>query len=121
MRFGALIVTSRRALLLVGLGLIVASLFSLVMPRRIEAAQAMEIAERLQARFRSEAGAQEAQFDKVERHIWADGWEFRWRFKPCAGVASLRIWISHDGREARYVELPDCLPQRGFGAGAVTV
>lgn len=108
-------------MLIVGVGLIVASLVSLVMPRRIEAEQATQIAERLQARFRAEAGAQATQFDKVERQVWADGWEFRWRFKPCADVASLRIWISHDGREARYVELPDCLPQSGFGAGAATV
>lgn len=47
---------------------------------------------------------------------WADGWEFRWRYQPCADHASLRIWISSDGRNARYAEVPDCLPQRGFGA-----
>jgi hypothetical protein len=113
--------TSRRALLIVGLGLIVASLVSFIMPRRIDAPEATRIAERLQQRFRSATGQPPARFESVERRVWADGWEFRWRFKPCADIASLRIWISHDGREARYVEIPDCLPQTGFGAGAATV
>lgn len=113
--------SSRRALLFVGLGLIVASLVSVLMPRRIDAPQAERIAEQMQQRFRSGAGQPAARFEDVERRVWADGWEFRWRFKPCADLASLRIWISHDGREARYVELPECTPERGFGAGAATV
>ncbi len=113
--------TPRRALLLTGLGLILAGGISMIMPRHIEASEATRIAEKLQAQFRQRAGQPEQLFEAVERKAWADGWEFRWRYKPCADVASLRVWISHDGRVARYVELPDCLPQRGFGAGAVTV
>lgn len=113
--------TTRRALLFIGLGLIVASIVSFVMPRRIDANQAERIAEQMQQRFRARAGQPAGRFENVERRIWADGWEFRWRFKPCAEVASLRIWISHDGSEARYVELPECAPETGFGAGAATV
>lgn len=113
--------TSRRALLLTGVGLILASGVSIIMPRRIDAPEATRIAEKLQAQFRLRAQQPAQLFAPVERQVWADGWEFRWRYKPCDDVASLRIWVRHDGREARYVELPDCLPQRGFGAGGATV
>jgi len=58
-----------------------------------------------------------ARFGPREARHWADGWEFRWRYRPCADQASLRIWVSSDGRQARYAEIPDCVPRRGFGAG----
>ncbi|MBB6228740.1 hypothetical protein [Polymorphobacter multimanifer] len=112
--------TRRRALLLTGVALSAAGALSVVMPRRIEAPEATRMAKAMQAQFLQRAGEPSARFAPAERAIWADGWEFRWRYLPCADVASLRVWISHDGRQARYVELPDCLPGPGRGTPGVT-
>jgi hypothetical protein len=46
----------------------------------------------------------------------ADGWEFRWRYRPCPEFASLRVWISRNGRRASYAEFPDCAPVTGLPA-----
>ena len=93
----------------------------LLMPRHIDKPEATAIAERLLVQYRRQSGEPLARFGTREVLEWSDGWEFRWRYQPCAEQASLRIWISTDGRSARYAELPDCLPQRGFGARQQTV
>ncbi len=112
---------TRRALLVgVGAALGVA-LLALLVPRRIDQPQATIIAERLLVQYRRQSGEPLTRFGPREARQWADGWEFRWPYRPCADQASLRIWISSDGRTARYAELPDCLPRRGFGAGMQTV
>lgn len=74
----------------------------------IDAAGAQTIADRMAAEFRQRTGHPAAEFDRRETRQWADGWEFRWRFKPCPEQASLRVWISRSGRRAAYAELPDC-------------
>ncbi|WP_439533183.1 hypothetical protein [Polymorphobacter sp.] len=113
---------TRRKLLLIGAGVALgAALLFLLMPTRIDQPQATAIAERLHVQYRRQSGEPLARFGPREARHWADGWEFRWRYRPCADQASLRIWVSSDGRRAHYAELPDCLPQRGFGAGIQTV
>jgi hypothetical protein len=112
---------SRRKLLLLGVAGAIgfAGLF-LLMPTRIDQSEAAAIAQRLLVRYHQRSGEPTARFGPGEARHWADGWEFRWRYRPCADQASLRIWVSSDGRQARYSEIPDCLPQRGFGASMQT-
>jgi hypothetical protein len=113
--------TRRRTLLLIGVAITAVGALSMALPRRIEAPEAIRMAKAMQVQFLQRAGELPARFAPAERAIWADGWEFRWRYLPCGDVASLRVWISHDGRQARYVELPDCLPEPGQGTPGVTV
>jgi hypothetical protein len=108
----------RRRGLLIGVGVaFIVAIVVLLTPRRIDQAQAVVIAERMLAQYRSRAGEPPSRFGPRQARQWADGWEFRWPYRPCEDKASLRIWISTDGSTARYAELPDCLPQRGFSVG----
>lgn len=108
----------RRRLLLMGVGVaLVVAVAVLLTPRRIDQPQASAIAERMLAQYRTRAGEPQSRFGPRQARQWADGWEFRWPYRPCEDRASLRIWVSPDGSTARYAELPDCLPSRGFGAG----
>jgi hypothetical protein len=111
----------RRLLLLgVGIGLVVAAV-ALLWHRDIDAPTAIGIASRLQVQYLRGSGDAPANFAKREDARWADGWEFRWRYRPCPERASLRIWISRDGRRASYAELPECAPESGVGRLPVTV
>ncbi len=74
----------------------------------IDAAGAQAIADRMAGDFQRRTGHPPGEFQRRETRQWADGWEFRWRFKPCPETASLRVWISRSGRRAAYAELPDC-------------
>lgn len=74
----------------------------------IDAAGAQAIADRMAGDFQRRSGHPAAEFHRRETRQWADGWEFRWRFKPCPDTASLRVWISRSGRRAAFAELPDC-------------
>jgi hypothetical protein len=113
---------TRRSLLMLGVGAALGlAALALLMPTRIAQPEAAAIAEKLLVQYRRQSGELPVRFGPREERHWADGWEFRWRYQPCADQASLRIWVSSDGRRARYSELPDCLPQRGFGAGLQTV
>lgn len=76
----------------------------------IDAPQAGRIADRLSVAYVRAGGEPASNFSRREIRQWADGWEFRWRFKPCPEFASLRVWISRDGRRASYAELPECGP-----------
>ena len=105
----------RRLLLLgVGFGLIIAAV-TLLWHRDIDAPTAARIADRLQAQYTHGSGQPTRNFASREDARWADGWEFRWRYRPCPERASLRVWISRDGRRASYAELPDCDPATGVG------
>jgi hypothetical protein len=74
----------------------------------IDAAGAQAIADRMAGEFQRRSGHPASEFQRRETRQWADGWEFRWRFKPCPETASLRVWISRSGRRAAFAELPDC-------------
>ena len=105
----------RRLLLLsVGIGLIITAI-SLLWHRDIDAPAAARIADRLQAQYTHGSGEPPRNFATREDARWADGWEFRWRYRPCPERASLRVWISRDGRRASYAELPECDPATGIG------
>jgi hypothetical protein len=105
----------RRLLLLgVGIGLVVAAV-TLLWHRDIDAPTAARLADRLQVQYTHGSGEPTRNFTAREDARWADGWEFRWRYRPCPERASLRIWISRDGRRASYAELPDCDPATGVG------
>jgi hypothetical protein len=107
-----------RRVLLIGVGVALGvGLLMLLMPRQISQPQATAIAEKLLVQYRARSGEPLSRFGPRQARQWADGWEFRWPYQPCAEQASLRIWISMDGSTASYVELPDCMPSRGFGAG----
>jgi hypothetical protein len=104
--------TSRRALLLTLIGVTLGATLLFAIPRRIDEREAERIATRLLDQYARSQSEGRSSFLPLERALWADGWEFRWRYRACADIASLRVWIRHDGRETRYTELPDCLPQR---------
>ena len=111
----------RRLLLLgVGIGLIIAAT-TLMWRRDIDAPTAARIADRLQVQYTNGSGESPRRFGVREDARWADGWEFRWRYRPCSEFASLRIWISRDGRRANYSELPECNPESGAGRIPLTV
>lgn len=80
----------------------------------IDAKAAAGIADDLLVQHHRRSGDSLRDFAAREDRIWADGWEFRWRYRPCPQAASLRVWISRDGRRANYAELPDCAPQTGI-------
>ncbi len=112
----ALSTTSIRRLVLAGIALALAIAIGLgVFHRDIDAPTANGIADRMLLAYRRGSGEPNRNFSPRELAIWADGWEFRWRYQPCPEFASLRIWISRDGRRVRYTELPDCLPDHGLG------
>lgn len=104
-----------RRLILVGIAaaLIVAIAMG-VFHRDIDAPTAAKIADKLQVQYARSSGQPGRFFTPREDMQWADGWEFRWRYRPCPELASLRVWISRDGRSARYAELPDCAPVSGL-------
>jgi hypothetical protein len=82
----------------------------------IEAEAAAAIADRLANQYRQRSGQPRGLFQAREGRQWADGWEFRWRYRPCPEFASLRVWISRNGRRANYAEFPDCAPATGLSA-----
>jgi hypothetical protein len=76
--------------------------------RDIDAKTATVMADKLAVQYFHRSGESPRQFAVREARQWADGWEFRWRYRPCPENASLRIWISRNGRRANYAELPEC-------------
>ncbi len=104
-----------RRLILGGIALSLALAIGLgVFRRDIDAETATGIADRMLVQYRRGNAEPLRNFTAREMRIWADGWEFRWRYRPCPEFASLRVWISRDGRRASYAEMPDCAPERGF-------
>jgi hypothetical protein len=108
--------TRRRILLLIGVFLAagIAALQFYDPPIEPEAAAAL--ADRLAGDYRQRSGQPRGLFLAREGRQWADGWEFRWRYRPCPEFASLRVWISRNGRKANYAEFPDCAPAVGLTA-----
>lgn len=80
----------------------------------IDAQTAAAMADRLALAYHRQSGNPRAMFATREGRQWADGWEFRWRYRPCPDFASLRVWISRNGRRAAYAEFPDCAPATGL-------
>ncbi len=112
----------KRRLALAGIALVLAGAIGLgVFHRDIDAPAAAAIADRLMGQYRKVSGEPMQLFTAREGRQWADGWEFRWRYQPCPKFASLRVWISRDGRRARFAELPDCAPGGGLGMDPLKV
>ena len=88
-------------------------MFSLYDPA-IDAPEAAALADRLALQYHQQSGNPRAAFTAREGRQWADGWEFRWRYRSCPEFASLRVWISRNGRRASYAEFPDCAPATGL-------
>ncbi|OSZ72391.1 hypothetical protein CAP39_03340 [Sphingomonas sp. IBVSS1] len=105
--------TRRRAILISIAALLGAALALGLYDREIDAETAAGIAERMARDYHARTGHPKTEFAPREGRLWADGWEYRWRFKPCPDVASLRVWISRNGRRVRYAELPECAPTDG--------
>lgn len=114
-------VTRRRLVLVAIAVLLVVAIGAGAFRRDIDGPQAALVADRLAIEYRRGSGESRGNFAPREVRQWADGWEFRWRYRPCADFASLRIWISRDGRRATFAELPDCNPERGFGLAPLKV
>ena len=106
----------RRRLLLLGAGIaLIVGAIVMAWPREIDAPTAARLADRLYVQYTRGTGDSMRSFAPREDARWADGWEFRWRYRPCPDRASLRIWISRDGRQSTYAEVPDCDPARDAG------
>ena len=107
---------TRRRLLLIVAAFVAGgvAMLSLYEPA-IDAQTAAALADRLAVDYHRQSGTPRAAFTAREGRQWADGWEFRWRYRPCPQFASLRVWVSRNGRRANFVELPDCAPVTGFG------
>jgi hypothetical protein len=82
----------------------------------IEAQAAASLADRMAGEYRQRSGQPRGVFLAREGRQWADGWEFRWRYRPCPDFASLRVWVSRNGRRVSYAEFPDCAPVTGLTA-----
>ncbi|MEI6485339.1 MAG: hypothetical protein WCO11_03645 [Sphingomonadales bacterium] len=96
-----------------------AAVFSLYDPA-ISAPEAASLADRLAGEYHRRSGNPRRDFAPREGRQWADGWEFRWRYRPCPEFASLRVWISRNGRRATYSEFPDCAPATGLPGSPIT-
>ncbi len=105
--------TRRRAILISIAALLGAALALGLYDREIDAEAASAMAERLARDYHSRSGHPRTEFTAREGRLWADGWEYRWRFKPCPELASLRIWISRNGRRVHFAEVPECAPSDG--------
>ncbi|MFZ4381626.1 MAG: hypothetical protein ACOYO0_06640 [Sandarakinorhabdus sp.] len=108
--------TRRRILLIIIAALAGGSLALGLYDPEIDPPAAAALADRLAREYHVRSGMPSSEFAPREGRQWADGWEFRWRFKPCPEFASLRVWISRNGRRASYAEFPDCAPATGIGA-----
>lgn len=108
--------TRRRILLIIIAALAGGSLALGLYDPAIEEPEARALADRLARHYHVQSGMPSSEFTAREGRQWADGWEFRWRFKPCPDYASLRVWISRNGRRATYAEFPDCAPADGSAA-----
>jgi hypothetical protein len=114
--------TTLRRLILAGIALALAVALALGLYHPdIDQETATRLADRMQADYRRDTAEPVQNFSGRETALWSDGWEFRWRYRPCPAFASLRIWISRDGRRARYAEMPDCAPDNGVGTTALKV
>jgi hypothetical protein len=112
----------RNRLILVGIAIGLALVAAVTLwPRDIDAPTAAKMADQLQSQYLRANAESRLNFAAREDRIWADGWEFRWRYRPCPQFASLRVWISRDGRRASYAELPDCAPTQGFPVNPLKV
>ncbi len=105
--------TRRRAILISIAALLGAALALGLYDREIDAEAASAMAERLARDYHARSGHPKTEFTAREGRLWADGWEYRWRFKPCPELASLRIWISRNGRRVHFAEVPECTPADG--------
>ena len=114
-------VTRRRILLIIIAALAGGSLALGLYDPDIDAPAAAARADRLAREYHRRSGLPSSEFAVREGRQWADGWEFRWRFKACPELASLRVWISRNGRKASYADFPDCAPATGIGGPARTV
>lgn len=113
---------TRRRMVLIAIACALALAIGLgLFQRDIDSGTATAIASRLQQQYLRRSGEPGRVFLARETRQWADGWEFRWRYRPCPELASLRIWISRDGRRANFAEFPDCAPQSGWGMNPPTV
>jgi len=111
-----------RRLVLAGIALALAIAIAIgVFHRDIDAPTAAAFADRLRGQYARRSGEPPVNFGPREDRIWADGWEFRWRYRPCPEFASLRIWISRDGRRASFSELPECTSDRGLAVAPLKV
>jgi hypothetical protein len=105
----------RNRLILVGIAIGLAIVAAVTLwPRDIDAPTAAKMADQLLDQYTRSNAEPRRNFAPREDRIWADGWEFRWRYQPCPKFASLRVWISRDGKRASYAELPDCAPTQGY-------
>jgi hypothetical protein len=105
----------RNRLILAGVAIGLAIVAAITLwPRDIDAPTAAKMADQLLDQYSRANAEPRRNFARREDRIWADGWEFRWRYQPCPQFASLRVWISRDGRRASYAELPDCAPTQGY-------
>ena len=111
---------TRKILIGIAIGLAALIGFSFYHPD-IDAKTAAKIAEQLLVQYHRGSGDSLRNFTPREDRIWAEGWEFRWRYRPCPQAASLRVWISRDGRRANYSELPECSLEPGAGRIPLTV
>jgi len=102
--------TRRRIVLIIVAALAGGSLALGLYDPAIEGPEAAALADRLARHYLVQSGMPRSEFAAREGRQWADGWEFRWRFKPCPEYASLRVWISRNGRRASFAEFPDCAP-----------
>ncbi|WP_439545418.1 hypothetical protein [Sandarakinorhabdus sp.] len=109
-------VTRRRIVLIIIAALAGGSLALGLYDPDIDAPAAEALADRLAKQYHVRSGVPSSAFAAREGQQWADGWEFRWRYKSCPEYASLRVWISRNGRRASYAELPDCAPADGSAA-----
>ena len=111
-----------RRIVLAGIALALGAAIALgVFHRDIDVETATRVADRMLVQYSRGNGEPGRNFSPRETRIWADGWEFRWRYQPCPEFASLRIWISRDGRSASFAEMPDCAPESGFAVKPLKV
>lgn len=114
-------VTRRRLLLMIAAAAAGGAFMLALYDPAIDAPAAAALADRMATSYQSQSGLQRSAFAAREGRQWADGWEFRWRFKPCPELACLRVWVSRNGRKASFAEIPDCAPAAGLGVPPRTV
>ena len=81
--------------------------------RDIDLPTAAERAGRMLTVYVHDSGEPPVHFIAAGAVGYRDGWEFAWRYRPCAAVARAEDRVGKSG-SASYTALPDCSPRREY-------
>ncbi len=102
---------ARAKFILAGLVGAAAAAAWMLRPVTLDREEADGRAARVLAAYVADAGEIAGHFEQRGTVAYADGWDYRWAYLPCADVAELRVFVTTRGR-ASITATPDCQDPR---------